>query len=644
MPNTTKGYPYPEDTDAADVPADVQLLAEAVDAAPGIASLTQAQIDALSAGEKWAGRVVWNQTSNKLQRSNGSTFADMPTTADVAVLSNDTPASTGTATAGTGATAARSDHVHAIGASPALTGTPTAPTAAADTNTTQIATTAFVVGQAGTSNPPMDGTATPGTSLRYARQDHVHATDTSRAPLASPALTGTPTAPTAAAGTNTTQIATTAFVNAEITNDRPFEATAGNIAMNGAQSAGSLGTVARGDHVHPTDTSRAPLASPALTGTPTAPTAAAGTNTTQIATTAFVTAADAAKADYEMTANAQSGTTYTFALADARRLTTATNASAKTFTIPPQSSVVWATSSIIRVVNYGAGALTIAGGSGVTVTNASKTLAQYESAALIRTGSDAWTLVPFSGGAGSADFSNTATGTYSSGGFNYKYVTFNASSTLTVSQAGVADVLVVSGGCGGGCDRAGGGGGGSVCSYQSIYLPAGSYSVVIGAGGAGSTVSSSQGSQGGISYLASIISAYPGSGGGSPNAAGGVVGGSGGSPGYNNYGANHQNGGAGGAGCTSNPQNGTAGSNGPTVTNLTNGSTIAYGGGGGGGGWPGTSQAAGGSGGGGAGGTNDTDNAVAGTANTGGGGGGGANGSRPGKNGGSGLIVIRVRT
>ena len=36
---------------------------------------------------------------------------------------------------------------------------------------------------------------------------------------------------------------------------------------------------------------KAPLASPALTGTPTAPTAGSGTNTTQIATTAFVTAA-----------------------------------------------------------------------------------------------------------------------------------------------------------------------------------------------------------------------------------------------------------------------------------------------------------------------------------------------------------------
>ncbi len=101
-------------------------------------------------------------------------------------------------------------------ASPTLTGTPLSTTAAADTNTTQIATTAFVVGQAGSASPVMDGSATVGTSLRYARQDHVHPTDTSRAPLASPALTGTPTAPTASTGTNTTQIATTAFVQQEV--------------------------------------------------------------------------------------------------------------------------------------------------------------------------------------------------------------------------------------------------------------------------------------------------------------------------------------------------------------------------------------------------------------------------------------------
>lgn len=60
-------------------------------------------------------------------------------------------------------------------ASPTFTGTPAAPTAAADTNTTQIATTAFVLGQVGTATPLIDsGSGAVGTSLKYARQDHVH--------------------------------------------------------------------------------------------------------------------------------------------------------------------------------------------------------------------------------------------------------------------------------------------------------------------------------------------------------------------------------------------------------------------------------------------------------------------------------------
>jgi len=42
-----------------------------------------------------------------------------------------------------------------------------------------------------------------------------------KAPLASPALTGTPTAPTAAVNTNTTQVATTAFTVAQIADDAP---------------------------------------------------------------------------------------------------------------------------------------------------------------------------------------------------------------------------------------------------------------------------------------------------------------------------------------------------------------------------------------------------------------------------------------
>ena len=115
-------------------------------------------------------------------------------------------------------TTATASSTYAPLASPALTGTPTAPTAAQNTNTTQVATTAYVIGQGNSTAATiaMDGTQAAGTSNLYARADHVHPTDTSRAPLASPALTGTPTAPTAAAATNTTQIATTAFVQQEV--------------------------------------------------------------------------------------------------------------------------------------------------------------------------------------------------------------------------------------------------------------------------------------------------------------------------------------------------------------------------------------------------------------------------------------------
>ena len=78
-------------------------------------------------------------------------------------------------------------------ASPNLTGEPTAPTASVDQNDTAIATTAFVVGQAASAAPLADGTAAAGTSLRYARADHVHPTDTSLAPKANPTFTGTVT-------------------------------------------------------------------------------------------------------------------------------------------------------------------------------------------------------------------------------------------------------------------------------------------------------------------------------------------------------------------------------------------------------------------------------------------------------------------
>ena len=96
-----------------------------------------------------------------------------------------------------------------------------------------------------------------------------------KAPLDSPGLTGVPTTPTAAPGTNTTQIASTGFVKAAI------DAVLGGV----ASAFDTLSEIA-------TDlAAKAPLASPGLTGVPTTPTAAPGTNTTQIASTGFVKAA-----------------------------------------------------------------------------------------------------------------------------------------------------------------------------------------------------------------------------------------------------------------------------------------------------------------------------------------------------------------
>lgn len=159
-------------------------------------------------------------------------------------------------------------------ASPAFSGTPTAPTAADGTNTTQLATTAYVVtrvstaitGLAPLASPTFTGTpaaptpATADNTTKIATTAYVQSNLTAYATLASPALTGAPTAPTATAGDNTTKIATTAFVMAAV-----------------AAGGGGGG-------------SYAPLDSPAFTGTPTAPTQATGNDSTRIATTAFVKA------------------------------------------------------------------------------------------------------------------------------------------------------------------------------------------------------------------------------------------------------------------------------------------------------------------------------------------------------------------
>lgn len=154
--------------------------------------------------------------------------------------------------------------------SPAFLGIPTAPTADVGTNTTQLATTAYVLAAI----PSIDA----GVLSFMGRTGAVTllANDISAAGgavLSSPNFIGNPTAPTAIAGTNTNQLATTAFVMAALPSV-PLASTALPL-MNGAAAIGNSSTYARGDHVHPSDTSRAtvaalanylPLAGGTLTG------------------------------------------------------------------------------------------------------------------------------------------------------------------------------------------------------------------------------------------------------------------------------------------------------------------------------------------------------------------------------------------
>jgi hypothetical protein len=146
--------------------------------------------------------------------------------------------------------------------SPAFSGIPAAPTAAKATNTTQLATTAFVRSQSDT--PTFTGVVTVPTPAGADNSNTVATTAFVKAlgyaPIASPTFTGLPAAPTASLGNNTTQLATTGFV------------TATKVVIDDAIAL------------------KANLAAPVLTGIPTAPTAAPNTNTLQLATTAFVEA------------------------------------------------------------------------------------------------------------------------------------------------------------------------------------------------------------------------------------------------------------------------------------------------------------------------------------------------------------------
>ena len=287
---------------------------------------------------------------------------------------------------------------------------------------------------------------------------------------------------------------------------------------------------------------------------------------------AVLTAANLNTAFNALTLRTVTGTSDTLVLADNGGGVTYSNASATTSTIPPNASVAFAVGTKIVLINLGAGVVTVTAGAGVTVNGSTLTLAQNAGGTCIKTATNTWSFLPFSSGVGAANFSDAATGTYS----GFKYKTFSASGTLTVTTAGFATIVVCGGGGGGASGNVnfggGGGGAGGALQITDVYLPVGTLTVTVGAGGTGaSNVGTNEMTTGQASRLGNSFSPGGGIGCQYSDVARGQISASGG-------------GGSGGtattAGSTGTPD---IGFNGGSGFGTTSGATTAGGGGGGGG-------------------------------------------------------------
>jgi len=353
-------------------------------------------------------------------------------------------------------------------ASPALTGTPTSTTAANATSNTQIATTAFVQNAAtiavsdagnnavlkslvdakgdlivGTADNTVDrlpaGTngyylkanssltsglewgaiptindiddiggvtitsATNGDLLKYNGSAWVNAAG--YALLASPTLTGTPAAPTAAVDTNTTQIATTSYVVTQgyaklagptftgtLTADNVT--VSGNLTVSGTTTSINTETLTVDDNIIILNNNEA--------GTPSVN---AGIEVERGTSTNVVLRWNETTDCWEFTndgtnyqriitdtvTNAQTAS-YTLVLADSGKMVEMSVATANTLTVPPNSSVAFPVGTTLTVLQTAAGQCTLTAGAGVTVngTPGLKLRGQWSSATLIKRATDTW--------------------------------------------------------------------------------------------------------------------------------------------------------------------------------------------------------------------------------------------------------------
>jgi hypothetical protein len=265
-------------------------------------------------------------------------------------------------------------------ASPGLTGTPTAPTATAGTNTTQIATTAFVKTAVDNVVASAPGALDTLNELATALGNDANFSTTitnslaAKAPLASPTFTGTVTLPSGTVSTS--MVADSAITSAKIADGTIVDADINASAAIATSKISGLDAALA---------AKAPLASPTFTGTVTV--SASGV--------AFTDGTQTKQGVPSQTTISQKTDSYTLsALTERDTLIEMGKATAQTLTIPTNATVAFPVGTSIDILQTGAGQVTIAGASGVTVnaTPGLKLRTQWSSATLFKRATDTWVI------------------------------------------------------------------------------------------------------------------------------------------------------------------------------------------------------------------------------------------------------------